>query len=206
MLCEKCHQFQNNKPYKSCDFCARMGFPEDILCCIARNGSEHGSLTECGAYRPRLSLVSSDLHDSITIEDTETDGSVATDKDKWFRAYAKQQMQLNSDQIHFKLQFHVCLVSKTRNAIFSNSGEYFDKIMNIFHQIANSFDNTQIELLSLDSDHIHLYVNSTPDYALDEIVDKLIKVSEKELQSSFPTAVDKFNGVWEAGYFSESIG
>ena len=206
MLCDKCHYYQSNKPSKNCDFCARLDFSEEVLCYLARNGSEHESLTECGAYRPKLTLATSKQHNSIPSENRKNDDSGATDKDKWFRAYSKQQLQLNPDEIHFKLQFHVCLISQKRNIIFLNPSEYLEGIQDIVHQISNSFENTQIEVLWLSSDHIHLYVNTTPDYSLDEIVDKLIKISEKEIQSRYPAVVKEFNDVWEAGYFAETIG
>ena len=206
MLCDKCHKYQINKPSKDCDFCARLDFSEEVLCCLARNGSEHGKLTECGAYRPKLSLASPEQKDSIPKGNRETDRSGLTEKEKWFRAYSKQQLQLNPEEIHFKLQFHVCLVSKKRNVVFSNSNKYFEKILNIFHQIANNFENTQIEVLWLCSDHIHLYINTIPDYSLDQIVDKLINNSEQEIKLSYPALVNKFNGVWETGYFAETIG
>lgn len=206
MLCDKCHYFQSNKPSKNCDFCTRLDLSEEVLCCLARNGSEHGGLTECGAYRPKLSLASSIQHNSIPRENRENDGSGLTDKEKWFRAYSKQQLQVNPEELHFKLQFHVCLISKKRNIIFLNPSEYLEGIQDIVHQISNGFENTQIEVLWLSSDHIHLYVNTTPDYSLDEIVDKLIKISEKEIQSSYPGVVNEFNGGWETGYFAETIG
>lgn len=206
MLCNKCHQYQNHKPSKNCNFCARLDFSEDILCCIARSGSECGNLTECGAYRPKLSLASSRQYNSLPTENRVTDDADLTDKEKWVIAYSKQQLQLNPEEILFKLQFHVCLVAKKRNIVFSKSTDYFEAIMNIFHQISNHFENTQIEMLWLCTDHIHIYINTTPDYSLHEIVDKLIKISEKEIQSSYPVLVNEFNGVWEPGYFSETIG
>jgi len=205
MLCDKCHKYQINKPSKNCDFCTRLGFSEEVLCCLARNGSEHGKLTECGAYRPKLSLASPEQKDSIPKGNREANKSGLTEKEKWFRAYSKQQLQLNPEEIHFKLQFHVCLVSKKRNLVFSNSNKYFEKTLNIFHQIANNFENTQIEVLWLCSDHIHLYINTTPDYSLDEIVDKVIRNSEKEIQSSYPEVMNEFSGIWESGYFAETI-
>jgi len=78
--------------------------------------------------------------------------------------------------------------------------------MTIFQQIATSFVNTQIEVLWLSSDHIHLYVSTTPDYSIDEIVTKLAKASEKKIKSTYPEIVSKLEGLWAKGYFTETIG
>ena len=206
MLCDKCHKYQTHKPSQACDFCARLDFSEDLLCRIARGGADHGNLSECGAYRPRLSLVSPKQHISIPVENEATEPCGFTAKDKWFRAYAKQQLRLNPEAVQFKLQFHVCLVTRQRKKYFSDSQKYLEKIINIFQQIATGFDNTQIEVLWICADHIHLYLNTVPDYSLDEIVDKLIKNSAHEIQAIDTVLVNDNNDVWETGYFAESIG
>ena len=194
MLCDKCYKYQTIKPFNDCAFCLRLNLSEEVLCWITRDGSEHGELSECGAYRPKLSIVSPKQHNLISIDNKEADSSGLTDKDKWFVAYSKQQLLKNPEQNQFKLQFHLCVVARKRNRIFSNSTEYFDKITSIFQQIVISFENTQIEVLWICSDHIHLYLNTSPDYSLDKIVDKLIEGSTEII------------GAWERAYFAETIG
>jgi len=82
MLCEKCHKYQNKDPTKGCSFCARLSCPEEILCYVARNNSEHGSLSECDAYQSKLSLASSDQLKPIVTENEEINNSGLTDKEK----------------------------------------------------------------------------------------------------------------------------
>ena len=116
-------------------------------------------------------------------------------------------MQLYPNDINFTLQFHVCLVSNGRNKIFKNPTNYIEKLTNIFNQIAVNLDNTHIEILWLNSDHIHLYVNTTPDYSLEEIIiNKIIKISEKEIMFLFPEIELVSNGIWKSAYFAETIG
>lgn len=206
MLCDKCHKNQNKKATKNCAFCIRLDFPEDILCCLTRGDSEANTLLECGAYRNKLSLVSSRQEKPTSIEHRETDSSGLSDKEKWFNAYAKQQLQLYPNEINFTLQFHVCLVSYSRKSIFQNPDNYVEKLTNIFNQIAVNLDNTHIEILWLNSDHIHLYVKTTPDYSLEEIVHKILKISEKEIISIYPEIKTEHNSIWESEYFAESIG
>jgi REP element-mobilizing transposase RayT len=206
MLCDQCHWHKNEKPLKGCDFCIRLGFPEDILCSFVRNNCEDKGLLECKAYRPKLSLTSSRQQSSAIIKGEETNHNILTDKDKYFIALSKQKLKSNEDEVYFSLQFHVCLITKKRNMVFSNENDFIEEIANIFKNIEASFKDTQIEVLHVHSDHIHLYVNTTPDYAFDDIADKIISISEKEIFTTFPKIINQFNSIWETGYFAETIG
>lgn len=206
MLCDKCHKNQTTKPLKACDFCNRLEFSEDILCWVTRKGSEDESLSECGAFRPSLTLVSSKEDDFTSIKIKDSEPSDLTDKDKWLGAYLKQQSQMNPDEVQFKLHYHVCLVSKKRHKVFLYPDEYVEKLNPIFQRIGDDFENTLIELFWISADHIHLSINTTPDYSLDEIVVKLITDSAKEIQLNYPEVVINNDAIWEAGYFAETIG
>ena len=206
MLCEQCHWYENEKPVKGCDFCMRLGFSEDILCSLVRNSCGEEALLECKAYRHKLSLALPNQQSSVIVESENIDDSILTDKEKYLTALSKQKLTLNADEIHFKLQFHVCLVTNKRDIMFSNKNRFIEEIIKIFEKIEAMFENTQIEVLHLDSDHIHLYVNTTPDYSLDEIAGKIISYSEKEIITFFPELVNEPNNIWETGYFAETIG
>lgn len=207
MLCHTCHRYQSKKASKDCAFCVRVDFPEDILCCLARGDSEANALLKCGAYRTKLSLVSSGNEKSISIECEKTDYSDFSDKEKWFNAYARQQLQLYPNDINYTLQFHVCLVVNSRKKFFNSPAHYLGKLTNIFNQIASNLDNTHIEILWLNPDHIHLYVNTTPDYSLKEIViDQIIRISGKEILSLYPEIEIVSDHIWESEYFAETIG
>ena len=130
MLCDKCHRYNSKKVSKNCTFCVRLDFAEDILCCLARGDSEANDFLECGAYRTKLSLVPSGQKEPILVEHKETDFSGLSDKEKWFNAYAKQQLQLYPNDINFTLQFHVCLVSSSRKPIFQTPENYVPKLTN----------------------------------------------------------------------------
>ncbi len=206
MLCDQCHWHENEKPIKGCAFCMRLGFPENILCSLVRNSCGDEALIECNAYRPKLSLTSPNQQSSVIIESEEIDHNILTDKEKYFIALSKQKLKSNSDEIYFNLQFHVCLITKKREMIFSNKNSFSEEIINIFKKIEVMFKNTQIEVLHLDSDHIHLYVNTIPDYSFDEIANKIIVISEKEITATFPEVMNESNSIWEVGYFAETIG
>ena len=53
---------------------------------------------------------------------------------------------------------------------------------------------------------MHLYIDATPDYALDEIVHAIREHLEREMVTLFPELQHSNQPVWERAYFAESIG
>ena len=206
MLCDQCHWQENKKPFKGCNFCIRLGFPEDVLCSILRNGCDNEALLECNAYRPKLTVASSDQQNQVIIENSDVERDALSNKEKYLIALSKQKLSLNPDKIYFKLQFHVCLVAKKRETIILSETNFLGDIISVFNKIEAMFNSTDIGVLHLDSDHIHLYVDTTPDYSIDEISGKIIDISEKEIATIYPELVRKYGGIWEVGYFAETIG
>jgi REP element-mobilizing transposase RayT len=61
-------------------------------------------------------------------------------------------------------------------------------------------------LLCLAPDHIHLYIDASPDDALDEIVNAVMAYSEQQIASQFPALQLNSQWSWERAYFIEGIG
>jgi hypothetical protein len=51
-----------------------------------------------------------------------------------------------------------------------------------------------------------LYIDASPDYALDEIVHAILDDLERERANFFPALPHSNQPVWERAYFAESIG
>src|SRR5262249_3847603 len=142
-------------------------FPEQVLCALVREGQSEKQPFRCAAFQPALSVV---RHDEI--EASPEGGSEDTVnmslKDKWFRAYAVQQLSFNPDLIAFTIRYHVVLSTRQRVNVFSS--EHSEQIEDMVGQATLSFEQTTAHVLWLASDHLHLYIDANPDYALDEIV------------------------------------
>ena len=206
MLCEKCHWFENKNPSKNCEFCHRTGLPEDALCYLVRNSGEKKELSECHSYRSKLSLVSPEQEEQITGDLEEIDQYLFTDKEKYLMALSQQKLTQIPDKVHFKLQYHLCLVIKNREKLFLDTPEFLEEFINLFKEMETLFTDTEIEMLYLASDHVHLYVNTTPDYAFDEIANKIKTLSEECIAINFKKLMNKNENIWETGYFLETIG
>lgn len=204
-ICTKCYIHNNQAVIKDCHMCKKLALSENIFCQLTRGGQVEGELFECSAFRPLLILVDKKIKNNAEPKDKKIEeNGIGSDKIKWFKAYAKQQLQINSDIINYKLKYHVCLSTRKREKIFANNTVDINKISSIFNNIGSYFKGVQISLLCLKTDHVHLFIESTPDYSLDEIVNKTIKNSEKDIVNTYSEIFN--NNIWERNYYIESIG
>jgi REP element-mobilizing transposase RayT len=125
-------------------------------------------------------------------------------KDKWFRAYAVQQLGSNPDLIDFTIRYHVVLSTRQRGNVFAS--EHSESIADLVRQAALPFEQTTSHVLWLASDHLHLYIDATPDYSLDEIVHAIREYLEHEIANLLPELQRSNQPVWERAYFAEGVG
>jgi REP element-mobilizing transposase RayT len=203
-LCQACYTHYRSTVVKACSFCRDVQFPEQVLCDLGREGHSEKQPFRCGAFRPALSVVQPDHTEALHMEEGSRDTVNMSPKDKWFRAYAVQQLSLNPDLIDFTIRYHVVLSTRQRTNVFSS--EHCEQIADMVRQAALPFDQTTVHVLWLTSDHMHLYIDATPDYALDEIVHAIREYLEYEMGNLFPALPHSNQSVWERAYFAESIG
>jgi REP element-mobilizing transposase RayT len=158
----------------------------------------------CDAFRPLLSVVRHDEIEASPAEEGSEDTVGMSPKEKWFRAYAVQQLSFNPDLIAFTILYHVVLSTRQRVNVFSS--EHHEQIVDIIRQAALPFEQTEVSVLWLASDHLHLYIDASPDYALDEIVQAIREYLERERANLFPALRHSNQPVWERAYFVEGIG
>jgi REP element-mobilizing transposase RayT len=125
-------------------------------------------------------------------------------KDKWFQAYAGQQLSLNPDLISFTIRYHVVLSTRQRTNVFARA--HGEPMADLVRQAAFPFEQTTVHVLWLASDHIHLYIDASPEYALDEIVDAIREHLEHVMTHLFPALQLSNQPLWERAYFAEGIG
>jgi REP element-mobilizing transposase RayT len=175
-----------------------------MLCDLVREGQSDKQPFRCTAFRPALSVVRHDEIEARPMEEGSEDIVNMSPKDKWFRAYAVQQLSFNPDLIAFTIRYHVVLSTRQRVNVFST--EHREQIADMVRQAAMPFEQTTAHLLWLASDHMHLYIDASPEYALDEIVHAILDDLEHEMANLFPALQPNHQPVWERAYFAESIG
>jgi REP element-mobilizing transposase RayT len=149
-------------------------------------------------------VVHNDETEASPTEDVSENTVNMSPKDKWFRAYAVQQLNLSPDLIDFTIRYHVVLSTRQRTNVFSR--EHSEPIADLVRQAAVPFEQTAAHVLWLASDHLHLYIDATPDYALDEIVHAIRDHLEHAMMHLFSEWQHSHQPVWEQAYFAESIG
>jgi REP element-mobilizing transposase RayT len=203
-LCQACYKHYRSTVVKACPFCDDVQFPEQVLCDLVREGQSEKQPFRCGAFRPALSVVRHDEIEARPMEEGSEDTANMSSKDKWFRAYAVQQLSLHPDLIDFTIRYHVVLSTRQRTNVFSS--EHTESIADLVRQAAISFEQTTAHLLWMASDHMHLYIDATPDYALDEIVHAIREHLEHAMTHLLPELQHSHQPCWERAYFAESIG
>lgn len=76
------------------------------------------------------------------------------------------------------------------SSIFSDAGDLF---------------NGKVSFLCAGLDHVHLHIESPPDYSVDEVVRKIVAFSESALANEFQRRSDR-KEVFEKAYFIETLG
>jgi putative transposase len=179
-------------------------FPEEILCDLVRDHDGDEQAFQCAAFRPTLSVVNHDQTDTSPTEDVSENTVGMSPKNTWFRAYAVQQLGINPDLIAFTIRYHVVFSTRQRTNVFSR--EHSEQMADLVRQVALPFEQTTVHVLWLASDHIHLYIDASPDYALDEIVYAIMEYLEQAMTHLFPALKHDNQPCWERAYFAESIG
>jgi REP element-mobilizing transposase RayT len=203
-LCQACYKHHRSTVVKACPFCRDAQCPEQVLCDLVRQGLSEKQPFRCAAFRPALSVVRHDEIEASPAEEGSEDTAKMSPKDKWFRAYAVQQLSLSPDLIAFTIRYHVVLSTRQRVNVFSS--EHGEPMADLVRQAAASFEQTTAHVLWLASDHLHLYIDATPDYSLDEIVHAIREHLEHAMTHLLPESKHTNQPLWERAYFAEGIG
>ena len=102
-LCQACYKYYCSTVINACPFCADVQFPEQVLCDLVREGQSEKQPFRCAAFRPALSVVHPDPTEARPMEEGSEDTVNMSPNDKWFRAYAVQQLSLHPDLIAFTM-------------------------------------------------------------------------------------------------------
>src|SRR5215813_6995651 len=153
-LCQTCYKYYRSTVVKACPFCNDVQFPEMMLCDLVREGQSEKQPFRCGAFRPALSVVHHDESEASPAEEGSEDTVNMSPKDKWFRAYAVQQLSFHPDLIVSTIRYHVVLSTRQRVNVFSS--EHREPIADLVRQAAIPFEHTTVPILWLSSDHLHL--------------------------------------------------
>src|SRR5688572_11458106 len=116
-LCQACYTHYRSTVVNACPFCRDAQLPEQVLCDLVQEGQSAKQPFRCGAFRPALSVVQHDHTDARPVEEGRADTGHMSPKEKWFQAYAVQQLSLHPDLIDFTIRYHVVLSTSQRTNV-----------------------------------------------------------------------------------------
>src|SRR5262247_3063735 len=155
-LCQACYKHYRSTVIKACPFCDDVQFPEQVLCDLVREGQSEKHPFRCAAFRPALSVVRHEEIEARPMEEGSEDTANMSPKDKWFRAYAVQQLSFHPDLIDFTIRYHVALSTRQRTNVFAS--EHRESIADLVRQAAVPFEQTTADVVWLATNHLHLYI------------------------------------------------
>jgi len=186
-----------------CRTCHGLAFQENILCDLAASKKDRKKF-KCPAFKPNLSLLGKSQTPRTPESDKENPGENLSGKTKWFREFAKQELKRNPDHVHTEIKYHVCLVSRGRKRILEDT-DSFENAPSVLYDIGAAYDS-EIKLIGTARDHVHLFIESGPDYPADKIVRETIAGLEEVFAKNSPEAEENKGGIFESDYFIETLG
>jgi REP element-mobilizing transposase RayT len=187
-----------------------MGFKEEILCGLNRSIQDKNKGFECHAFKPDLKPVVSLVSESKVLSNDQTNKNASvnlevllnSDKFKYQRALSVQRLEQDPDAVYVEIKYHLVWNLISRRQVFVNPSD----AVNIFNDalpICNKFIGGFVSLLWLAPDHIHLYIESDGEKSVDAIIRYLKRASAKAL---YKTKGNLNGGIWDKGYFVETLG
>lgn len=104
------------------------------------------------------------------------------------------------------LVYHIVFPAKYRRVVFDNEVE--EKIRQICLEIEKRYDYIKFLEIGTDDDHVHLLVQSTPNYSLAQIVKIIKTITARQIFVECPQVKKKLWGgqFWSDGYFVSTVG
>jgi REP element-mobilizing transposase RayT len=171
---------------------------------------------ECYAFKPALRVVrepGSMVNDSYgrrkeVLKTESIKGFLSTDTIKYQKALALQKLTNDPDGVFLDIKYHFAWNVVYRRPVFSPKNDIAKFTCDFFSKCIE-LGGDFVNLLWLASDHIHLYVDSNGESSVETMVQKIKRSSEEAILKRFfhltgqPGTESK---IWDAAYFSETIG
>ena len=157
----------------------------------------------CGAYQPGLKIagkpaVKSDIPRPLKSEELLSHSQRSI---KYKGAVAKQRLSRDPDLVSVTCKFHLVWSTKHRSKGFSERSSLADAITSAFYSCGDKIGGTA-DLLLVAEEHVHVFLRSDGEVALDTIVGILKEESMKTIKAQFK---DMSDDIWDASYFSETM-
>ena len=103
----------------------------------------------------------------------------------------------------FSLKFHLVWCPKYRRPVLTGLVE--TRLKELLTEIAAEHDWT-VHAMEVMPDHVHLFLESRPEWAVTEIVNRFKGVTSRALREEFHSLVTRLPTLWSRSYFAATVG
>ena len=212
--CGECAKSDSSGFHRKCGLCKDLEFEESVLCDLNRAVQDITGF-ECHAFEPMLRVIG---HEEKRVAGGDApfkrpqkgafSGLLDSDKIKYQRALALQQLKRDPDGIFVQLKYHILWNVTQRIPVFNTAGNHVDVLYDIFFKSSETA-LAFVHLLQLAPDHVHVFVESDGEHSIDEIIKRIKRFTGNAIKEEFPSINDRFEreqGIWDEAYFVETLG
>ncbi|MFK7827905.1 MAG: IS200/IS605 family transposase [Oligoflexales bacterium] len=201
-LCRSCNKFSKQTIVQSCSLCTKLGFFEWILCELNQSVQSGNKDFICRAYQPALKLAGEPTEKPDIPRPLHSDEILrhAQQSIKYKSAIAKQRLGRDPDSVSVTCKFHLVWSTRYRTKDFSD-GSFNDAITSAFYSCGDKIGGTA-DLLLVAEDHVHVFLRTDGEVALNTIVGVLKEESMKTIKAQFK---NMSHDIWDDSYFSETM-
>jgi putative transposase len=115
---------------------------------------------------------------------------------------AKERYAQNAGAV-FALKYHLVWCPKYRRPVLANA--VAERLKLLIDEVAMDLD---LEVLALEvmPDHVHLFIEANPRWAVAGIVNRFKGVSSRTLRQEFPHLRSRLPTLWSRSYYAGTIG
>ena len=212
--CQECAKSAERSIYTKCSFCREIDFSEAILCHLNRSTQDISDF-QCYAFQPLLKVVSPSGCEYLdSFDNTEEHDRnepflrwLSSDKIKYQKALALQKLNRDPEGVFGDLKYHFAWNVVYRSPVFSPSEDYLNFIRNIFFK-CSALIGGFVNLITLGSDHVHLYAESDGSLSVETMVREIKRFSNNAIlsNSGIKSKLDGRSEIWDLAYFSQTVG
>jgi putative transposase len=103
----------------------------------------------------------------------------------------------------FSLKYHLVWCPKYRRPVLT--GEIEVRLKALLHEIAAGFGWT-VRAMEVMPDHVHIFVETRPEWAVTEVVNRFKGITSRLLRAEFRSLVTRLPTLWSRSYFAASVG
>ena len=103
----------------------------------------------------------------------------------------------------FSLKYHLVWCPKYRRSVLT--GEIEMRLKELLHEIAAG-NGWTLHALEVMPDHVHAFVETRPEWAVTEVINKFKGVTSRVLREEFHSLVTRLPSLWSRSYFAASVG